>query len=319
MSVAATNTGQDDERDMFMRDAFAGAAPVSKVRAADAQLKDKVAATRTGCCCWCLSAAGRLVAFSPFLVLLLLLLLYASVKHDYLAKGPSSSSSSHIVSRVQERAVQCLSAVADVFVFKGPVASFLDLFVPSDPVMPICQCPGCKVRLLDKAHDATWPLHTSSSYNVQPITPLLPHELRLGMMRGVQVQRILDALSWHLASGSTASPMLCMHELAHGLGEDRRICVLHRKDAAGQFVPMLNPELKGYAELGAKEESSVVVAERPLVCKQALLARRRRVVVDIGFVLPSTDRVRLLLDQEQEALAFQLQWDQLRGAYNCSE
>lgn len=112
--------------------------------------------------------------------------------------------------------------------------------------------------------------------------------------------------------------MLCMHELMHGLPEDRRICVLHRSRTAADYVPMLNPELKGYAEL----DSSEIIAEHPVVCGRSIHARKRRLVVEVGFLYPMKDTnhaMRLLLDDKDEAMAFQEQWDQLRGVYNCSQ
>jgi len=178
----------------------------------------------------------------------------------------------------------------------------------------VCQCPVSTAHLVNKTAK---PLHGPHTYQRRPMVRLKPHELDTGLMRGQSISDLVNALSWHLAVLKGTRSMLCMHELDHGLPltEDRHICVLHRHDAMGQLLVMLNPELKGHSE-----ESSVVV-ERPLLCKGAPLARRRYLAADIAFTMLGSkgSHIRLLLDAEAEAQSFQSEWDQLRGVYNCSK
>jgi hypothetical protein len=309
------DNNDDDERSMFMRGMFEGAASPTEALKADAALKEKVEAkraeSRATFWCWlfcpCVPPAVAIMMIIPVLLVVFILAISSPwpplVCHD-VTMSCTVSNSIHLTEHVFEKWVGLVDKL------HGPI--------------PVCQCPGCTVRFLEPS---VWPLHTIATYQLRPGSALLPHELRAGMTRATSLQFIIDNLSWHLSAGHGSSEhgssgsaiMLCMYEIKHGLPEDKHVCVMHRQDGGDQYIPMLNPELKGFAEAGPKEEGTIVVAERPLQCGGRLLARRRRLVVDVGFTTPYGHHIRLLLDREDEAMAFQLQWDQLRGMYNCSE
>ncbi len=204
---------------------------------------------------------------------------------------------------------------------------FVRALESASTLTPTCYCAGCRMRW--QTTNGTWhewPLHSSTTLHKQrPSTPLQNHELRTGIISGssLTILEVANTLAEHLSARAyEGRGTLCMYELQHGLKEDYRICVMQRN--SDHFVLMVNPELKGFAEA----DTSEMVAERSVVCGRRVHARRRRIAVEISFAFPWPAagnvpdryiRVRSMLDDKDEAFAFQQHWDVMRGMYNCSE
>jgi len=207
------------------------------------------------------------------------------------------------------------------------------IYVASRSGAPVpCLCTGG--RRLVISGELRYPLHTVETHRKQSCIPVKDHELRTGLIIGAHslddvVTELIKALMIVNGDGLPSYaqdvqvklngnlPMLCMHDLNHKMGGERRICVMRRQQEDLEFIPMINPELKGYSD----SNSSAVSVEHPLSCQRQLKARMRRLVVDIGFIYPGPQprALRLLLDNEKEAAAFQMQWDEMRGVYNCTD
>jgi hypothetical protein len=139
--------------------------------------------------------------------------------------------------------------------------------------------------------------------------------IKLGILGSstMKLETVVSALVYQLLLQQNVS-MVCMHEYASGTAA-AQVCVL-RRSAGGQMTPMINPDLKGYSD----EAASTVVDEKSdsVFCLDGG-AKRRRNLVDVEYTTLSGHRMRTLLEDKEEAFAFQRLWDEMRGTYLCEK
>jgi len=159
-------------------------------------------------------------------------------------------------------------------------------------------------------------LHSHTTYphpSHYVVPPVSPDELRTKRFRGRTFVYIAAMLMVPFQSHAYEGNMLCMHQLMHELPNSVRICVMKRH-YGGEFLPMINPKLRGYSDTSA----STVKSESPLSCKGARLAKKRRDVIEVLYYTVDGVLVRSLLEDGAEPHEFQMLLDEMTGTYNCS-
>ena len=173
-----------------------------------------------------------------------------------------------------------------------------------------------KIRMLNAGTGGgDYPLHTATTYQRR----LVP------IYKGSPDTKTLLALFRHLVDGNLT--IACLHHLQNH-PSDSRLCAMLRSTGGGQFFMIANPEIKGYS---ANRTTDVLVKEHSVMCPSPRRSQRHAVIdaaFDGGIVMVSTMdhgeesrnliRLRMLFDDEKEAVALQRVVEEMDNRYACT-
>jgi hypothetical protein len=174
-----------------------------------------------------------------------------------------------------------------------------------------CLCPGTENDGMWVNLNRTMRMHTAETFKEVPFKGAAVVSSK--QISSGEFAPVIDALVANLAQGHARHRFTCMHHLKQptALTPLYRVCAMKRS-RGGQITVMFNPELKGYSN------KTKVILEHSLVCHGEVSAKARRTVIDIGYTTLNGVHMRSLVDDEGEAIAFQMSWNELRGEYICN-